>query len=411
MLPWLPFFQNFHKMPALKIAHNVHAEAGKATYRIDLPKSHRLMESLFEQYNESQVVTSQKIKMPHIFLAKELVRLYARKFSLWQFGGDRKIEKAQDMPLLNINNPFLGDITGRTDRSIRNYRKVLQRAGFFLPLKEDANGKPVYEIHHGRQADFEVAINPDFLWTEVVKTKVRFRISNLKKSTETTALKVASRKIFPPTSASTKQEPQELVGGKTCGLAEKSAPEPPERQEPRCGEPIGSIADGQEPGSRNEPRRSGPAKQETGTEVPVGGEDIDLERARALRKHAKVLLNSARAWLYPGEAWSKDYRRTILITIGKLYGTAPADLFPKISGVYWERMKLAQLYWHREHGELPEPHTFFDPGNPNGFIRTKGWIDQPEKYPPPKRKTYRKPGQRRANGRRGQGIATLGDIL
>ena len=371
------------------------------------------MESLFEQYNESQVVTSQKIKMPHIFLAKELVRLYARKFSLWQFGGDRKVEKAQDMPLLNINNPFLGDITGRTDRSIRNYRKVLQRAGFFLPLKEDANGKPVYEIHHGRQADFEVAINPDFLWTEVAKTKVRFRISNSKKSTETTALKVASRKIFPPTSASTKQEPQELVGGKTCGLAEKSAPEPPERQEPRCGEPIGSIADGQEPGSRNEPRRFGPAKQETGTEVPAGGEDIDLERAWALRKHAKVLLNSARTWLYPGEPFKPEDREEIIQKIVVLFGRAPEDKLLKIFQTYTQRLKLAQLYWHSEIGPLPEAATFFDPSAPvENFTKTREWWADADRYPLPERRTYRIQSKSRYSGRSPDKDASrLGDVL
>ncbi|WP_282774696.1 hypothetical protein [Phaeodactylibacter xiamenensis] len=394
-------------MPALKIAHNVHAEAGKTTYRVDLPKSYRTMEAKFERYNDSQERTCDKTKMPHIFLAKELIRLYARKFSVWQITGDRILNKAQDMPLLSINNKFLGEITGRTDRSIRNYRKVLQRAGFFLPVGYDEQDMPVYEVHHGRQADFEVAINPDFLWMEVAKTKEKFRIP-------TTPLKALTRKNFPPTSTSTvqeQQEQQELVGGKNCVFAEKSAQEQPEQQEPSSGEPVGSSAGRQEPGDKNEPRRFGPDDQKTGTGIPAGGGDFDPDRAQKVRNQSKTLLNGARTYLYPGEAWSKEYRRTILITLDRLYGDASPELFAKITAVYWQRMKLAQLYWHKQYGELPEPHVFFDPDNPDGFRLTKGWINEPEKYPPPARQTYRKPGQRRANGRRGQGVVTLGDLI
>ena len=114
--------------------------------------------------------------------------------------------------------------------------------------------------------------------------------------------------------------------------------------------------------------------------------------------------------MYPGEVWSKDYRLQLLRTIDQLYGNADPDKFGKITSVYWERLKLAQLYWHKKYGALPEPHVFFDPQNPDGFRRTKGWLNEPDKYPPPARKTYRKPKNRRANGRRGEVVA-LRDLV
>ena len=50
-------------------------------YKINLAKSYQLMELHFEAYNHTQTEARHKIKLPHIFLAKELIRLYAMAFS------------------------------------------------------------------------------------------------------------------------------------------------------------------------------------------------------------------------------------------------------------------------------------------------------------------------------------------
>ncbi len=393
-------------MSAFKISRFAHEESGKALLTIDFSKSHLLMEKKFEQYNLQQSKACDKIKMPHIFLAKELIRLYRAMFRRWH-NTDRKLETVKDMPLLSVNNKFLGQITGRTDRSIRNYRKVLQKAGFFLPVAYDDQEMPVYEIHHGRQADFEVLINPEFLYIETAKTKVKLRLA-------TSPLSVATRKNFPPTSTSTvqeQQEQQELVGGKSCAFAEKFEQE---QQEPGSGEANASIVhqqEQQEPMDKNEPRKFGHTSQKTGTKIPAGGGEVDPYRARKVRGFSKKLLNGVRTYLYPAEAWPKDYRILVLQTIDRLFGDKPEELFPRIASNYYERMKLVQLHWHKEFGELPEPHVFFNPENPNGFRITKNWPNNPEKYPPPARKTYRYAQQRRANGRRGTGLVTLADLI
>jgi hypothetical protein len=383
----------------------------KAIYRIDLPKSYKLMEWAFERYNAQQPVQSKRIKMPHIFLAKELIRLYSLHFTRWQVatGYQDGLESIKDMPLLAVNNEFLGGILGRTGRSIRNYRKVLQRAGFFSPVNQDEDGSSRYEVFHGRTCDFEVLIAPEYLHILHVASTARYRLSD--------GLVVAMRKSFPPTSTSTsssgiKQEQLELVGGKVFIEAEKSAsdiPGLPEQQEPD----VALEPEQQEPMHRNEASRC-PKAPQARTHSPAGRaglmSDEEIERAISLRQQSKILLNAAKTYLYPEEIWSKSYRLEVLDQIDRLYGDSHPDIFSRITAVYRERLKLCQLHWHKKYGPLPEPHWFFSPDNLNGFRLTKGWIDNPAEYPPPPRQTYRIPTRRRANGRGGEAKA-LNEIL
>lgn len=383
-------------------------------YKINLAKSYQLMELHFEAYNHTQTEARHKIKLPHIFLAKELIRLYAMAFRRWQvhMGFDVAL-RWENMPLLATNNCFLGEITGRTDRTIRNYRKTLERAGFFALLDPD---EIKYTHNRGWQADFEVSISPKYLYIESNRSTGQMMIQGI----PTWCL----RKNFPPTSTSTvlvpEQEQQELVSGKLCSEAEKPASDTPEQP----GQPIltsGTKPEQQEPDNRDDQSRPVPA----GEEIPAGRaeepkETPDPNRQQQLQDQVKVLWNYARGWLYMGEHIPADRRKQILARLQELYGQAPPELFPKITQMYVHRLKLAQLYWHRQHGSLPPPEVFFNPLNiQNGFVLTKTWPNDEASFPPPPRRTYRMPGGRRrgtralfsTNASRRSGTTSLSNLI
>ena len=375
-----------------------------AKYRIDLPKSYKLLEMGIERYNAQ--FPKPKLKLPHRFIAEKLIRLYAMEFQRWQAARGFAVELDwEQMPLLATNNQFLGEITARTDRSVRNYRKALEKAGFLAPLGYDDDGNPVYTAFHGRTSDFELAISPELLWIEGRLSTARLKPRNLPTS--------CLRKNFPPTSTSTgtgtQQEQQELVGGKKSSEAEKNSgtsaglqgnsasnqPEQPEQPEPV---------------NRNEQSR-----QQAGTGGRPAAAESRINWEDWSKKGAKVLFNLVMAWLYPGEFFPQGRRQAILARLAEMYGDPPhprISLYEKITNQYRLRLKLTQMYWHREHGALPEPEVFFDTGNlENGFILTKKWPDDEKRYPPPNRATYRMPGKESRGAMRRKKAIAIGDIL
>ena len=393
-------------------------------YRINLPKSYQCLEAAVERYNAQ--FAKPKLKLPHIFLSRELIRLYAMEFQRWQAARGFAVQLDwEEMPLLATNNEFLAEITGRTGRTIRNYRKALEQAGFLAPVGQDEEGNPLYSVFHGRTSDFELAISPEFLWIEGRHSTARLTPRNaptrcVRKENHLTT---RTRKNFPPTSTSTvtctKLVQQELVGGKFCSDAEKngfgktcqpenSASNQPEQLE----QPSGILPEQPEPGNRN-----GQSRQQAGTvNRPAASAAEELLRQEMLRKGAKILYNCAKTWLYSGEVFPKPRRLAIMARLAEWYGDAPPNkmLFAKITRQYQLRMKLAQLYWHREYGALPEPEIFFDTQNTkNGFILTKKWPDSNEKYPPPPQITFRLQHNRRGAGK-GHRISkptTIGNLL
>ncbi len=394
-------------------------------YRIDLPKSYRLVEAAMERYNSQ--FPKPKLKLPHKFLARELIRLYAMEFQRWQAAYGFRVQLDWEaMPLLATNNVFLADITGRTGRSIRNYRKSLEQAGFLAPVGRDEEGNPLYSVFHGRTSDFELAISPEFLWIEGRHSTARLTPLNAPTQCmrKENLLTTHTRKNFPPTSTCTvpgyKLVQKELVGGKFCSDAEKNdfgkmcqpensaSNQPEQREQPEP--PSGTGLEQQEPVNRNERSR-----QQAGTAGRPAAAEARLDWDTWARKGATVLWKLAQTWLYPGEFFPQGRRQAILARLAAMYGDPPhpsIPLYEKITFFYQERLKLSQMYWHREHGALPKPEAFFDTDNTeNGFILTKKWVDDEKKYPPPARVTYRKPGlQSRGGIQRGK-TRTIADIL
>ena len=394
-------------------------------YRIDLPKSYRVLEGAVDRYNAQ--FKKPKLKLPHVFLARELIRLYAMEFQRWQAARGFAVELDwEKMPLLATNNQFLSDITARTGRSIRNYRKTLEDAGFFAPVGCNAYGEPAFSIFHGRTSDFEIAILPSLIWIESNRSTGRLTPKN----SPTLHLRgkniffFPGRKNFPPTSTGTvqvpsQQEQHELVGGKKSSDAEKNCFAEMKLLENSASgqqEPQSGIQPEQpEPGNRNEQsnQQAEAASQPTQPEQLAGAED-DLIRQELIRYYASVLFSYAKNWLYPNIVFTQGREQAVLARLSELFGTPkPLEaVFEKITRNYLDRMKLIKLYWEGEHGAIPEPEIFFSTANPEGFLITRSWIDNPEKYPPQTRKTLRIQQNRRVVGERRNATAmSIGDIV
>ena len=394
-------------------------------YRIDLPKSYRVLEGAVDRYNAQ--FKKPKLKLPHVFLARELIRLYAMEFQRWQAARGFAVELDwEKMPLLATNNQFLSDITARTGRSIRNYRKTLEDAGFFAPVGCNADGEPAFSIFHGRTSDFEIAILPSLIWIESNRSTGRLTPKN----SPTLHLRgkniffFPGRKNFPPTSTGTvqvpsQQEQHELVGGKKSSDAEKNCFAEMKLLENSASgqqEPQSGIQPEQpEPGNRNEQSNqpAEAASQPTQPEQLAGAED-DLIRQELIRYYASVLFSYAKNWLYPNIVFTQGREQAVLARLSELFGTPkPLEaVFEKITRNYLDRMKLIKLYWEGEHGAIPEPEIFFSTANPEGFLITRSWIDNPEKYPPQTRKTLRIQQNRRVVGERRNATAmSIGDIV
>ena len=394
-------------------------------YRIDLPKSYRVLEGAVDRYNAQ--FKKPKLKLPHVFLARELIRLYAMEFQRWQAARGFAVELDwEKMPLLATNNQFLSDITARTGRSIRNYRKTLEDAGFFAPVGCNADGEPAFSIFHGRTSDFEIAILPGLIWIESNRSTGRLTPKN----SPTLHLRgkniffFPGRKNFPPTSTGTvqvpsQQEQHELVGGKKSSDAEKNCFAEMKLLENSASgqqEPQSGIQPEQpEPGNRNEQsnQQAEAASQPTQPEQLAGAED-DLIRQELIRYYASVLFSYAKNWLYPNIVFTQGREQAVLARLSELFGTPkPLEaVFEKITRNYLDRMKLIKLYWEGEHGAIPEPEIFFSTANPEGFLITRSWIDNPEKYPPQTRKTLRIQQHRRVVGERRNATAmSIGDIV
>ena len=416
-------------------------------YRIDLPKSYRVLEGAVDRYNAQ--FKKPKLKLPHVFLARELIRLYAMEFQRWQAARGFAVELDwEKMPLLATNNQFLSDITARTGRSIRNYRKTLEDAGFFAPVGCNADGEPAFSIFHGRTSDFEIAILPGLIWIESNRSTGRLTPKN----SPTLHLRgkniffFPGRKNFPPTSTGTvqvpsQQEQHELVGGKKSSDAEKNCfaemkllensasgqQEPQSGIQPEQPEPGNrNEQSNQQAGAANQPTQPEPenrneqsnqqaeaASQPTQPEQLAGAED-DLIRQELIRYYASVLFSYAKNWLYPNIVFTQGREQAVLARLSELFGTPkPLEaVFEKITRNYLDRMKLIKLYWEGEHGAIPEPEIFFSTANPEGFLITRSWIDNPEKYPPQTRKTLRIQQNRRVVGERRNATAmSIGDIV
>lgn len=314
-------------------------------YKIDFVKSVNLLSQKIEQHNlANSGDSSRKIKVAPAMLAEKLVRLYAKKFVEWQASQLFSVDLNR-LPSLEVNNQFLKGIMHVSERTIRNYRDRLKILGFITK-----------EVWHGSAKSYEIWINPEFLF--IVENGRGLRVEFKR-----------SRQNLPLTSSSTIQEQQEqlqeLVSGKKREQPENFADTAPEPHMAKTPEP-------QEPRHENDESNNGENDVSGNSKIPH--KILTNKRLDLLRRHAKAVLMVALGTLFKGKPIPPRQKEAAFRQILLLYADAPPAKFPKITKNYSERLKLAAKIWRRECGHLPDIDQFFDPGNADGFRKTRNWL-------------------------------------
>lgn len=340
-----------------------------AAYRINLAASYRRLEVRISAHNIEASDASQKIKATHRSLAEKIIRLYKQAFHRWQASCLGAIEGMQ-LPALELNNCFLARLMTCTDRTIKNYRKRLYGLGLIV------------KTHwHGSRQPYEVELDPSFLvfevrneygnWQNFPLTSTCTNTSTLTSTSTGTELEENSSNRGAPTATPKELEPDvsRLVPGKGLEQEPTLSSRPVQQLEQIDRNENGgqqSCQTTQEPVQRPEPK----GRNENG-----GQDEVSW-------RYASQLWVEARRRLWPRKYFSPENEERARKMIQKMFLLAPIDRYGRYFEIWLFRIGLAMLHWEREFGEkLPDPVTFFDLGNPNGFAITKNWTDDPDRYP------------------------------
>lgn len=343
-----------------------------AAYRINLAASYRRLEVRISAHNIKAGDASEKIKATHRSLAEKIIRLYKQAFHRWQASCLGAIEGMQ-LPPLELNNCFLARLMTCTDRTIKNYRKRLHGLGL------------IAKTHwHGSRKPYEIELDPSFLVFEVRNEYGKWQNFPLTSTCTKTS-------TLTGTSTGTTLE-ENSSNGKELGPepdVSRPVPEKELEQEPTLSSrPVQRLERG--PGTEPEPidRNENGGQQscqttqgqeqqpETKDRNENGGQD------EVSWRYASQLWVEARRRLWPRKYFSPENEERARKMIQKMFLLAPMDRYGRYFEIWLFRIGLAMLHWEREFGEkLPDPVTFFDLDNPNGFAITKNWPDDPDRYP------------------------------
>lgn len=362
-------------------------------YFFNAGKSKQLLQMFVDHYDAQQGSDNKRYIKSAKLLADKLLELYASTFAIWQEENDFQVELEHGrLPLLQVNNAFLARQLRKSKRTIQNYREKLAEAGFLLPVRE-LPGNRQYSVNHGRTSDYELLINPKFFYIQSSLHQRRVPVRGVAHFFDVT-------QNFRPTSTSTagNQLEQTRTTRTISGKKDQNPADSRLEQQEQSGKQQEPSSKRQEPKNEN-----GQSSQQAGADATGTGEkgrpaaeknatisaEEEARRRGMIEGYSMALFNAAKGWLYSGEYFTETESRLIALQICDFFGDAPESKLLKISNHYRHRLKLIQLHWHKHHGELPPAREFFDVNNPDGFRKARGWVNDPEKYPPPQRKTYR----------------------
>jgi hypothetical protein len=325
-------------------------------YKIEYPRSMMLLEEKIKEHNAKATRTEDRIKVTHQALAEKLIRMLRKYFYDWQaLNGFIYNPHKTCLPTLRTNNEFLAKMMGCTSRTIRNYRDRLEALNLITVT-----------VLHGTNANFELAINPEFLWITSNADPLRI---------------LPPKQIFPLTSTSTKPEQleqQEPVSGKDCAGAGQNVDNSSVGQRPHQDANAPATAqlpeqpEQPEPNHRNE--SSGCA---TGTPSPVAPGVPAARPSREHRQAARLLADAALRKLYPGRKISVFEKMTVEEHLDRLLAQVTLKQLPELTNLYTKQIKLVALQWSDQMGiPLPDPTDFFNPDNPNGFALTWDYAEE-----------------------------------
>ena len=331
-------------------AQGRHRGNSAVVYRVNLAKSYALLEEKVKAYNDQQIDKKAKIKGVHHTLAKKLLELYMRCFWEWQARQNFSFTPSTPLPYLSINNVTLGDWMTCTDRSIRTYRQKLADLGFILDT-----------IGHGPNKNFEIRLNPAFLWLVV--------------NTHTNRVLLPDVQIFPQTSSG---YPTGTLTGTVSG----------KKQEPEMAVvDVAPVLEQQELVNWNESRENQRPFRATGTPTgtppscaapPAPAVENPLQR-----RAGRLLIKYSLPLLYPSiRYWNAQDKGQIEAHAARLFEGIDEENLNKVMDRYCLRVLMASHHYARFTGApLPHPTLFFDRDQPAGFVLTRNWPQYPEQFP------------------------------
>lgn len=327
-----------------------HRGNSAVVYRVNLAKSYTLLEEKIKAFNEQQTDKKAKIKGVHHTLAKKLIDLYMRCFWEWQCKQNFSFTPHTPLPYLSINNVTLADWMTCTDRSIRTYRDKLATIGFITST-----------INHGPNKNFEIQINPEFLWIAV--------------NTHTNRVLTPQLQIFPQTSSG---YPERELTGTVSG--KKLEPE-------MAVVDVVSVQELQELGNRNESHEDhapvGATGTPTGTPPSCAAPPAPAVENPLQRRAGRALIKYSLPLLYPSvRYWNAQDKGKIEAHAARLFEGITEENLNKVMDRYCLRVLMAAHHYARFTGApLPHPTLFFDRDQPAGFVLTRNWPQYPEQFP------------------------------
>ncbi|MGI4870655.1 MAG: hypothetical protein ACRYFX_05685 [Janthinobacterium lividum] len=267
-------------------------------------------------------------------------------------------------PPVATNNEALARARNVSARAIRDHLGELLKIGFLTR-----------KVFHGRHADFELYVAPEFVWQKDAQTAPE----GPKKHQYAPPAATAPATKVPPFITQDKQDKKEIE----IGLVDKLVTE---REPTGAGALTGHTGPQQAP----KPAPTAPATPRQATKASPGG-------AAAGQLQAECLALALQAWhyawkrLYPGRRFDEHEQHQALQAVwyGVYRGFAPA-----LTAAEWQRyheqvlqrIDLAAKYFERHPNSFaPSPYAefvkgagYFDAENARGFIGTEAWLARQE---------------------------------
>ena len=325
---------------------------------IHYPTAFKALNSFIDQYNDEVENGKQRLRTGTVMTAKELIRIYG--ISLLKASGTMEI-KPDHLPTLQTNNVQLSKLVKCSTRTIQRHIIKLKKAGFILK-----------KIFHGSNANFELLINPNILFTKQsidvnkVKTELKTVFLKSKLHAVDTGISEAVKTNCPHTYSGNNRNINNIlitvhnrftIDGNSRGYIEgytgEIAPEPSKATEktPETGE-IASRAE----------------KSENLNLSP------DPARDNSLNLYVSLLWMMSRNLLYRHTDLTDNQVLIAKKLIRKLYDPVSTARLHLTHQHYSDRIALVAKYLKRDPSRfVPLPYKYFDTSNPTGFLGTKKW--------------------------------------
>lgn len=338
-----------------------HARTGRKEVIANTKKSVEILKRFIEPF---------ALKTGPTQLLKYLVLLYTCHLNFYLNKGYRLSE----IPPMETNSPALAKELGCSARSIRRYRKILEKIGAFQQVGTDNGGKPVFVRYRGNYQNYTLKLS-HFLIYFCVKGHSQNRLIDGFSDTppRTVCPVLYTNNPLTKNKQLTTLDKMSRVDKNVSG-----APDNLQLQQTN-GEPI--LTENETAGNTIGGKSGEPG-------IPAGADPRDwsnaaMIRAKAVRNESVKVLRHAMFKLYGNKHLKRQIRLQRLEMLDLFYGEKPIPKLPKITSNLIKRITLLSLHWD---GPIPSFEEFFDVNNLSGFRSTRDWPAQPEKYPMPRKR-------------------------